>query len=54
MLEENENYLYQGMWTVEEVEQFAIEAEYSYKKLLEIWDDKRGFVHPVKLSKWDV
>jgi len=54
LLGENENYRCQAMWTVEEVEQFANEAEYSYKKLLEIWDDKCGFVHPVKLSQWDV
>lgn len=33
-------------------ENFAIENDYSIKKLTQNWDKEKLFCHPVKLSKW--
>lgn len=51
--EDSDNYN-KTMWSLKEVEQFAEGVEYSYSKLIETWDSRCRYAHPVKLSKWDV
>ena len=42
------------MWDEEEISEFAAACESNYKKLAEIWERPCMYVHPVKLSRWEV
>lgn len=43
-----------GMFDENVEERFLIDCDSSYSKLLEFWKGKHLFLHPIKLSKWEV
>ena len=43
-----------SLWTAEEVESITNQHNHNYKTLTDNWDKNCLYIHPVKLSKWDV
>lgn len=42
------------IWEKEEILKFSERCKNSYKNLIDIWDESWLYVHPVKLSSWEV
>lgn len=42
------------LWTLTDKESFESQYNYNYKTLKDNWDTNCLYIHPVKLSKWDV